>query len=55
MGCCASSNPRPPELMVLNEPETSLHPHLLSALAKLIIKASKKTQVWVVSHTNRLV
>lgn len=47
--------PRPPELMVLNEPETSLHPDLLPALARLIIKASEKTQVWVVSHANRLV
>ena len=28
--------PRPPELMVLNEPETSLHPDLLPALARLI-------------------
>ena len=28
--------PRPPELLVLNEPETSLHPDLLPALARLI-------------------
>lgn len=41
--------------MVLNEPETSLHPDLLPALARLIIKAAKKTQIWVVSHANRLV
>lgn len=47
--------PRPPPLMVLNEPETSLHPDLLPALARLIIAASEKTQVWVVSHANRLV
>ncbi|APA83282.1 AAA family ATPase [Francisella tularensis] len=47
--------PRPPELMVLNEPETSLHPDLLPALARLIIKAAKKTQIWVVSHANGLV
>ncbi len=47
--------PRPPSLMVLNEPETSLHPDLLPALAKLIIKVSKDTQVWVVSHASRLV
>lgn len=47
--------PRPPPLMVLNEPETSLHPDLLPALAKLIIKASKTTQVWVVSHASRLI
>ncbi len=47
--------PRPPPLMVLNEPETSLHPDLLPALAKLIIKASETTQVWVVSHAPRLI
>lgn len=47
--------PRPPSLMVLNEPETSLHPDLLPALAKLIIKVSERTQVWVVTHANRLV
>ncbi|MGB3621441.1 AAA family ATPase [Ketobacter sp. MCCC 1A13808] len=47
--------PRPPSLLVLNEPETSLHPDLLPALARLIIKASAQTQVWVVSHANRLV
>ncbi|MGY8872049.1 MAG: AAA family ATPase [Pseudomonadales bacterium] len=47
--------PRPPALMVLNEPETSLHPDLLPALARLIIRISKVTQVWVVSHSNRLI
>jgi len=47
--------PRPPPLMVLNEPETSLHPDLLPALARLIIKASESTQVWVVSHATRLI
>ena len=47
--------PRPPLLMVLNEPETSLHPDLLPALARLIIRASENTQVWVVTHANRLI
>jgi predicted ATPase len=47
--------PRPPSLMVLNEPETSLHPDLLPALGRLIIRASRSTQVWVVSHASRLV
>lgn len=47
--------PRPPSLMVLNEPETSLHPDLLPALARLIIQASKQSQVWVVSHASRLI
>lgn len=47
--------PRPPSLLVLNEPETSLHPDLLPALGRLIIRASRETQVWVVSHAPRLV
>ncbi|MNK71619.1 DNA replication and repair protein RecF [compost metagenome] len=47
--------PRPPTLMVLNEPETSLHPDLLPALARLIIRASGQCQVWVVSHARRLI
>lgn len=47
--------PRPPELMVLNEPETSLHPDLLPALARLIIGAAKNTQIIVVSHATQLV
>ena len=47
--------PRPPLLMVLDEPETSLHPDLLPALVRLIIRASENTQVWVVTHANRLI
>ena len=47
--------PRPPGMMVLNEPETSLHPDLLPALARLIISVSQHTQVWVVSHARRLI
>ncbi|WP_340620361.1 AAA family ATPase [Xenorhabdus siamensis] len=47
--------PRPPSMMVLNEPETSLHPELLPSLAKLIIKASSQTQVWVISHSPVLI
>jgi predicted ATPase len=47
--------PRPPPLMVLNEPETSLHPDLFPALARLIIRAAESTQVWIVSHANRLI
>ena len=47
--------PRPPELLVLNEPETSLHPDLISSLAGLIIAASAKTQIIVVTHAQPLV
>jgi predicted ATPase len=47
--------PRPPQLMVLNEPETSLHPDLLPALARLILAAAANTQIIVVSHAALLI
>ncbi len=47
--------PRPPAVMVLNEPETSLHPDLLGALARLISRASEKSQVIVVTHAAKLI
>ncbi|KAB1593462.1 AAA family ATPase [Burkholderia cepacia] len=47
--------PRPPALMVLNEPETSLHPDLLPALGRLIAQAAQHSQVLVVSHAARLI
>jgi predicted ATPase len=46
--------PRPPALLVLNEPETSLHPDLLAPLAELIVTASEHTQVVAVTHARRL-
>ena len=46
--------PRPPELFVLNEPETSLHPELLPPLAHLIAGAATRTQVVVVTHSRIL-
>jgi len=48
-------SPRPPELMVLNEPETSLHPDLISALARLVRKAAERSQLIVVSHQASLI
>jgi predicted ATPase len=47
--------PRPPSMMVLNEPETSLHPDLLPALSRLILKAAENTQIWVVTHSPALI
>ena len=47
--------PRPPELMVLNEPENSLHPALLPALARLIVRCAEDTQLWIVSHSEILI
>jgi predicted ATPase len=47
--------PQPPSMMVLNEPETSLHPDLLPALSQLITKAAERTQVWVITHSRKLI
>jgi predicted ATPase len=47
--------PRPPGLLVLNEPETSLHPDLLPALGRLIVQTAERAQVLVVSHAPALV
>jgi predicted ATPase len=51
----ALMTPRPPGLLVLNEPETSLHPDLLPALARLIARAAGRSQVLVVSHAPALI
>lgn len=50
----ALSSPRAPSLMVLNEPETSLHPDLVRPLAGLIRAAAARTQVLVVTHSRAL-
>jgi predicted ATPase len=47
--------PRPPSLMILNEPETSLHPDLLPALGRLIAATSVRSQLIVVTHAATLV
>ncbi|MCV7228521.1 AAA family ATPase [Mycolicibacterium komossense] len=47
-------SPRPPSLMVLNEPETSLHPDLVAPLAVLIRATAAVTQLVVVTHSRIL-
>jgi predicted ATPase len=47
-------SPRPPSLMVLNEPETSLHPDLVRPLAGLIRSAAEVSQVVVVTHSRAM-
>src|SRR4029077_2731245 len=47
-------SPRPPTLLALNEPETSLHPDLLGRLAQMIVRASSNSQLWVTTHSIRL-
>jgi predicted ATPase len=45
---------RLPGFIVLNEPETSLHPNLLEPLARLIVQASERAQIWLVTHSELL-
>ncbi|MCA6124376.1 AAA family ATPase [Bradyrhizobium sp. WSM 1704] len=45
---------RLPPFIALNEPETSLHPSLLAPLARLIVKASRRADVWIVTHSEHL-
>lgn len=47
-------SPRPPRFIALNEPENSLHPRMLPALARLIAEASRYTQIWLTSHSPAL-
>src|ERR1700749_2737985 len=45
---------RLPPFIALNEPEASLHPDLMEPLARLIVRAAERTQVWLVTHSTRL-
>ncbi|MEM6462726.1 MAG: AAA family ATPase [Pseudomonadota bacterium] len=45
---------RRPPFIALNEPEASLHPDMLPALARMIADASVDSQVWVVTHSQAL-
>ena len=45
---------RLPPFLALNEPEASLHSDLLEPLARLLVRAAERTQVWLVTHSERL-
>jgi predicted ATPase len=47
-------SPRPSDLMILNEPEASLHPDLLPPLARMIAAAAKRSQIIVITHAAAL-
>ncbi|MBI1386926.1 MAG: AAA family ATPase [bacterium] len=42
-------------ITMIDEPEVSLHPELLSLLADLMREASKRTQIIVATHSDRLI
>jgi len=45
---------RLPPFIALNEPESSLHPDLMQPLADMIVQAAGRTQIWLVTHSERL-
>lgn len=45
---------RLPPFVALNEPEASLHPHLMAPLAKLVSRAAERAQIWLVTHSEAL-
>jgi predicted ATPase len=47
-------SPRPPRVLALNEPETSIHPDLLEPLARLIVRAAEESQLWITTHSTHL-
>ena len=53
--CAALMTTKPPPLLILNEPEASLHADLIAPLAELITNASRDSQILVVSHSKPLV
>ncbi len=48
-------HPKPPKIVCIEEPELGLHPDILPAIAKLLIKASHRTQLFVTTHSDVLV
>ena len=45
---------RLPPFIALNEPESSLHPDLMEPLGRMVVQAAERTQVWLVTHSERL-
>lgn len=48
-------SPQLPTVTLIDEPEVSLHPELLSMLADLFREASRRTQLVIATHSDRLV
>jgi predicted ATPase len=50
----ALESPRPAPLLAFNEPETSLHPDLLEPLATALARSSRRSQLWITTHSPQL-
>lgn len=45
---------RPPSVLAINEPETSIHPTLFDAMARMLKVASADSQIWITTHSQEL-
>ncbi len=48
-------HPSPPRVVCIEEPELGLHPDVLPDIAKMLIEASHRTQLFVTTHSDVLV
>lgn len=48
-------HPSPPPLIVIEEPEQGLHPDAILEVARLLVTASKRTQIIVTTHSRMLI
>jgi len=48
------ANPEPPALIAIDEPETGLHPKMLSIIAEYAVEAARRTQVILTTHSPEL-
>ena len=48
-------HPNPPPVICIEEPELGLHPDIIPEVAKLLIEASSRSQIFVTTHSDILV
>ena len=48
-------HPKPPPVLAIEEPELGLHPDVLPRMVELLLEASARTQLFVTTHSDRLV
>ena len=48
-------NPKPPLIICIEEPELGLHPDIIPEVAKLLVEASQRSQIFVTTHSDILV
>jgi predicted ATPase len=48
-------DPKPPQLICIEEPELGLHPDIIPTVARLLLDASEKCQIIVTTHSDLLV